>query len=169
MPLTNRIYHVFPDGKLSLRYQFIFENGSPRLYRSIGNNDIDRFFNELHKRKLEYLLGHKILETDNYLLAVLSTAGEPIRHFIYNKKTKESFITTKEYIPSMALSSMLPEFTDGHYFYSWTTPLIIQRIKKLHAEGKIQFPDDWKMPEILDKADESDNPILIKYTLKTSS
>ena len=168
-PFTNKIYHAFPNGKLSLRYQFIFENGSPKLYRSIDNNDFDKFFSELAKRKVEYLLEHKILETDNYLLAVLDTGGESIRHFIYDKKTKESFITTKEYIPSMAISFMLPEFTDGHYFYSWTTPSYIQHIKNRHAEGKIQFPDDWKMPEILDKADESDNPILIKYKLKTSS
>ena len=163
VPFSNRIYYISPSGKVSLRYQFIFENGSPQIYRNIRDSrDIQNFHKEMSARKIEYLLGHKIEETDNYLLVRMTTSGEPIRHFIYYKNAKMSFITTKEFIPSRTLSSMSPEFTDGNSFYSFTTYTTI----KDHAKGEAQFPDNWKMPEVLDKVDESDNPILIRFTLK---
>ena len=159
-PYTNTIIQINSDGSSLLRYQFIFENGNPDLYRNIN---ITNFSSELASTNAMFFDGN-LAETDDHLLAMIGKSGQ-VLFFIYDKHLNKSFIATYLVTSGRILGDMTPLFTKGHSIYSIVTPYRIHSMNNL-AKGETGIAHkNWQLPKALENVKEDDNPVIVRYTL----
>ena len=163
-PFTNTIHQINPDGTALLRYHFVFKNGSPELYKNLSDTGNDLDIN-VRRSGMDYYVGDYLAETDNHLITTIEKAGI-IQYFIYDINTKKSFVAIGMDPFGKVIGGVLPCFTDGNSVYSLLDPSDIQRKKNAIKEGDTP-PKGWELPKVLENVKETDNPVIIRYTLRT--
>ena len=163
-PLTNTIHQINPDGTAILRYKFVFRNGSPELYKNLDTNNTN-IATELKRNNMDYYIGNFLAETNDHLIIMIKET-DFIRHFIYDKNTSKYFVANFALF-GKTIGTMEPLFTDGNSVYSVVEPSHIYMIKNVIKEGIQIPPEGWQLPKVLENVKEEDNPVIVRYTLRT--
>ena len=165
---TNEIYNISTDGKANLKYRFIFPNGSPEMYAAMGidPDNTDNFTNEIVRKRMWWFLGSNYIETDRFLFAGL-TRGNAMVNLVYDKIDNESLVFyTKNLTETGKAFANLPPLCDYEgYLYSTISAFDVLNCKS-ETQKKYSNPD-WKLPDKLLNIKEEDNPVIVKYTIKT--
>ena len=87
--------------------------------------------------------------------------------FIYDKKQKEyfAFYTGSRPDSGKVIGWLRPIAADGDNLFSVLDVSSVLSYKKMKNEGTL--PENWELPEKLKGIQEEDNPIIIKYSIKT--
>ena len=165
-PFTNEVYHLSPEGKISLKYRFLLPNGSPQLYRSINKTGIE-FLKEISTKSIWYNDGSNFMETNKFVFASITIGSSNVAYFVYDKISKDYFVyyTNNGWGTGRVMGLLKPMTTDGDNLFSVLQAYSVTSGKKANEEGRT--PEGWELPEILKGVKEDDNPIIIKYNIKT--
>ena len=106
------------------------------------------------------------VETNQFMFANFGRGSYSIS-FIYDKKQKEyfAFYTGSRPDSGRVIGWFMPIAADGDNLFSVLDVSSVLSYKKMKKEGNL--PENWELPEKLKGVQEEDNPIIIKYSIKT--